>query len=407
MLIEHADVRLCLLIIHHKFEIIRYRFYKYLQQCYTAAIPLIIKGLYVMLIHMDGFDTYATQEQLWFSGYYTFTANVLDILVGIGTTSGRFGQGALIFGNTEAMLLKNFSQPLTEIWTGIAINVISQTGFGLPGTVMSFLSAVGYEAQITFLLNTGEWAAWWGNGMAQNPPYPPPLATGNYTISANSWHWLEVHYKITTTPNEGIIELFIDGVQVFSNTSANASINSQNVFYSVELGSPQGQIACPIMNLDDWYIIDATDGGFNTSRLGDCRIETLIPTGDAGPNEGTPLVPGPHYEMVNESQNNAGETFITVPGVPSTEEVFSMSPLSSVPANIWGVRVLNIVEKNDGGITYGNAVIRSGSVTAYGPYQQILSGFFTQFGIFEIDPNTNSEWTFDSVNAADAGFSIY
>ena len=360
-----------------------------------------------MLIHMDGFDTYANNDQLWFSGYYTFTSDVLEIEVGLGTTSGRFGQGALIFNNSGAMLIKNFSQPLTEIWTGIAINITEQVG-NKPNPIMSFLSAVGYEAQITFTFNTGEWAAWWGNAMVNNAPFPPPLATGNYSVSTNSWHWLEVHYKLSNTVNTGIVELFVDGVQVFSNTSANASINSQNVFYSIELGSPQG-INCspPAMTLDDWYIIDATDGGFNTSRLGDCRIETLVPTGDAGPNEGTPLVPGPHYEMVNESQNNAGTTFISVPGVPFTEEVFSMSPLSSVPANIWGVRVLNIVEKNDGGVTYGNAVIRSGSVTAYGPYQQILSGFFTQFGIFEVDPNTDSEWTFNSVNAADAGFSIY
>ena len=53
-----------------------------------------------MLIHMDGFDVYGTANQLWMSGYYTFT-NITDSAiangVGIGTTSGRFGQGAVIF----------------------------------------------------------------------------------------------------------------------------------------------------------------------------------------------------------------------------------------------------------------------------------------------------------------------
>ena len=131
-----------------------------------------------------------------------------------------------------------------------------------------------------------------------------------------------------------------------------------------------------------------------------------MPTSDAGPNMGTPSVAGPHYAMVNESQNNQGTTFVSLPGVPGTEEVYGMSSLSTIPANIWGVRVLNIVEKDDGGVTNGNAVIRSGTTTAYGANQQILSSFFSQFGIFENDPNTNSEWTYNSVNAAKAGFAI-
>lgn len=373
------------------------------------VLPVIVRGLDAMLIHMDGFDTYANNTQLWMSGYYTFS-NVTDgggaIYIGLGTTSGRFGQGALVFTHYAAMLMKAFAQPLTEIWTGFAINIQSDGG-DTPNIVMSILSATDYELQLTYQPQSGLWQAWQGNAMRSNPPYPPDLASGNYNLGYNSWHWLELHYKISATTPTSIVELYVDGIQVFSNTSANASVTGQSVFYSFQLGSNQGYSSIPRMTIDDWYVLDATDGGFNTTRLGDSRIETLIPTGDAGPNMGTPLVPGPHYEMVNASQNNQGATFITIPGAANTEELFNMSDLSTVPANIWGVRVLNIVEKEDGGITYGNAVIRSGSVTAYGPYQQILSNFFTQFGIFEIDPNTGQEWTFDSVNAADAGFSIY
>ena len=162
---------------------------------------------------------------------------------------------------------------------------------------------------------------------------------------------------------------------------------------------------------DDWYILDPTVGSTNITRLGDSRIETLVPISDAGPNQGTPsnvsVGTGQHYTMVNEPQNDGGSTYLSMPAVSGSEEVFGLSSLSSIPLNIWAVRVLNIVEKTDGGYTQGNAVIVSSGVVEYGPNQQILSTYFGQYGIFETDPNTGSEWTYAAVNAADAGFAVF
>jgi hypothetical protein len=265
----------------------------------------------------------------------------------------------------------------------------------------NFLSIQGYEAQLTFNATTGLWALYSGND--GNFIYSAAIATGNYTITNGTWHWLETQY---TLGPYGSTEFWVDGVQVWNEGNVTTNATTATSFYSILFGSNQAATSCLVGYFDDLYIINALDGGYNTTRLGDCRIETLTPTSDAGPNDGTPLISGPHYEMVNAPQNNAGNTYVQLDGVASQEEVYGTTSLSSIPEFIFGIRVVNICQKTDGGITYGNAVIRSGSTTEYGPPVQILSDYFPQTGIFELDPNVSNVWVYATANAADIGFTI-
>jgi hypothetical protein len=353
---------------------------------------------------MDGFDTYNSATDLTIA-YFTVTGDSggdNTNSIGFSTTAGRFGGGAVNFSNQDNMFLKSFQNPLTNIWIGNAFNI--QTSSSQNSLFYNYLSIYGYEAQITFNSSTGLWAIWLGNDTFITNPTNPPIAQGNYSITNNSWHWIETQYKIGYLT--GSSQLWVDGIQVWnvSNVTTNSSIAT--TFYSIIFGSNQSATACVVGYFDDLYIIDSTDGGYNTTRLGDCRIETLLPSSDAGPNDGTPLSGSSHYAMVNEAQNNSGNTYVTLSGIPGQEEVYGTTQLSSIPEYIFGVRVVNVVEKTDGGITYGNAVCRSGNVTVYGNTQPILSGYFPQFGIFELDPNVSNVWTYSTVNAADVGFSV-
>lgn len=358
-----------------------------------------------MLIWMDGFDSYASSVDLEWAYYTVGDVNVNDI--GLGTTSGRFGQGGVIFGRYSNTMLKNFSTPLTEIWTGYAFQQVGSTS-NQRYAVFYYISLIGIECQLTYNPVTGEWAFWQGGYSVSSNVL---IASGIYGIGSNQWHYIEMHYKISNTSN-GIIELWIDGINIFNNQSANTTAFGQTVFYTMGFGGLENGTFGPALfgTMDDWYILDPNSGTDNITRLGDSRIETLVPISDAGPNQGTPsnnsVVTGQHYTMVDESQNDRGATFLSMPPVDGTEEIFGMSSLSSIPLNIWAVRVLNIVQKTDGGITFGNAVVRSSGVTEFGPNQQILSTFFGQYGIFETDPNTGNAWTYTSVNAADAGFTV-
>lgn len=345
---------------------------------------------------MDGFDTYSNANDLdiaYFSAGYSAVNQI-----GFGTTLGRFGQGAIVF-SAQNLFAKTFNSPLTSIWMGHAFNLQAQAN--TTSLLYNFVSALGYESQITFNAVTGQWALMPG---AQSPG--TPIITGNYSITTNTWHWLETQYTIGNATT-GTSQFWVDGIQVWNVSNVDTSVTGSTTFYTIIFGSGINDYFSLAGYMDDLYILDTTDDGFNTTRLGDCRIETLIPTSDAGPNDGTPLVSGPNYEMVNASQNNNGNTYVQLNGVPSQEEVYTTTSLSSIPEFIYGIRVVNVVEKTDGGIIYGNAVIRSGGVTVYGNPQQVLSDYSLTYGIFETDPNTSGNaWVYATANAADVGYTI-
>ena len=190
-------------------------------------------------------------------------------------------------------------------------------------------------------------------------------------------------------------------------TGRPTSVYTNNIT-AVWLGGPQQYQfqSCLDTAWDDWYILDSTTGPYNTTRLGDSRIYTLVPNGDAGPNDGVPSTSGPHYAMVKEPQNDGLTTYVTIQGISGQEELYTMSSLPTQPSTIYGTRVLNIVEQTAGGVLNANAVIVSNGVESQGNSQPILNVFFSQFGIFESDPSTNEPWTYSNINLAECGFLI-
>lgn len=354
-----------------------------------------------MLIHMDGFDVYAQASDLSFQ--YTLLGGFQ-----LGTTSGRFGQGSIQGGGSDGME-RLFNRTYTDIWTGFAFlsydpgglgpSAFSPTGIRGDATVCGFASAVGAEGYVLCNNLMGTWKFF-------TPSYTYyPGSSAVYPMNVNNWHWIDIHYVPNTA--SGTFELWIDGNQIINLTSVPTSINQNNII-SVFLGGAAAfnSPACIQGSWDDWYILDSTTGPYNTTRLGDSRIYTLIPNGDAGPNDGVPLTPGPHYDMVHESQNDGLLTYVTIQGIAGQEELYTMSSLPTQPSTIWGTRVLNIVEQTAGGVLNANAVVVSNGVVAQGNTQPILNVFFSQFGIFESDPNTNAAWTYSNVNLADCGIVI-
>ena len=354
------------------------------------------------LVYMDGFDTYKINSDIDMA-YFSGPAGDGGVInsVTVGTTSGRFGGGALYFGNYYSQISKTFETGFTEMWMGNAFSVVSSLS-DVNYMLYSFISILGFEGQITYNPVNGLWSAWLGNAQSANET-TGAIVQANYTMTNNSWHWIETYYKMGH--NTGGVQLWVDGVQVLnvSNVTTNATVSTS--FYIILFGSEQGNASALSGYFDDIYIIDPTIGDVNITRLGDCRIETLLPTSDAGPNDGTPSTAGPHYAMVDESQYNSN-TYVQLSGASGQEEVYGTNSLSSVPEYIFGIRVVNVCKKTDGGTIYGNAVIRSGSATAYGDPVNILSNYFIQTGIFEVDPNIGNAWVYETANAADVGFTI-
>ena len=336
-----------------------------------------------MLLHVDGFDSYAVATDL----YQEYS------IVGLGqfsTTSGRFGGGAFYISGNYNYIGWSTLSPLTNIWTGFAFSINpSDAGTGV---ITAFQSGTGDEATVYYNVTTGQWNFYRGYTNTS-------LGSVVYPISLGIYHWIEIHYVISTTV--GIMELWIDGIQVLAISGANTTQNGLTSFTSVVLGD-SGATARGYY--DDWYILDTT-GTYNNTRLGDSRVETLRPQSDFGPNNGVPSTAGPHYKMINELQWNSSNT-ITLGSTSGNAEVFGMTSLTAAPTNIHAVRVLATAEKTDAGALSTNAIVVSSNVTANGNSIPLTTSYSHIYNVFETDPNTGVPWTTSAINNIDCGVKI-
>lgn len=341
-----------------------------------------------MLIHIDGFDSYSTGSDLSFqysSGSFP----------GIGTNIGRFGQGAMVRINSSSLIKKSFSTGYSEIWTGFALKTSSASTATTTALVV-ISSNSGIEGLLNYNAATNTFAFYKGDYVLQEG------ATGSVPFINNGWHFIEFHYKMDSSV--GVTELYVDDRVLFSNSGQNTTQYGNTTFNSVWLGG-DGANNLPFI-IDDWYILDTTIGPFNTTRLGDSRIQTLRPSSDAGPNNGTPSSGTSHYAMVNAPQNDGGSTYITLTGTSGQEELFGMTSLLANPSTIYGAKVLNYARKTDAGALNTNSIISSNSIVVNSNVQGLLTTFSGISGIFESDPSTGVAWSSAGINAADCGFKI-
>jgi hypothetical protein len=172
------------------------------------------------------------------------------------------------------------------------------------------------------------------------------------------------------------------------------------------------------------------------TRIGVSRICSLIPVSDATPNNGVPMTPGSHYQMVDKLSDNTGNTYIKLYSYDYQIELFGISHLPFTKGAIEGVRVINVVQKEDSMVMSGACTIRSNDIYSNDitsnaqtisnissvpgsiinqPVQQDLLSFQTSpilssltqiTSIVETDPDTGSPWTINGVNMSNIGFTI-
>ena len=334
-----------------------------------------------MLVHLDGFDSYTTTTVLGaiYSLYQAGSGTLLS------TNGGRFGGGSVQYTALTNRLSKAIA-PLTELWCGYAVNF---SGLRSPGSVLwKFASLAGDEFCVTYI-----------DGVVQvfRGTYSNTLVGTYYvpTISLNTWHWVECRYKYHASA--GVAELWVDGVQFVSysgNTTFAAGGNVNSINLSDSSRGFNGYT-------DDMYILDATQGA-NTTRLGDCRVGTLVPTSNASPNQATPST-GSAYTCVDEAQRNTTDYVTFTPYSAGMQEMYGMSSLPSVPSAIYGVRVLGVASKSDAGSASLKPEIVSGGSTGLGATQALSTSWADVSSIFETDPHTSAAWTTAAVNAMACG----
>jgi hypothetical protein len=343
-----------------------------------------LRFIEMTLLHMDGFDSYAIASDLSME-YVSYTCGVV-------TNAGRYEGGALYFNDYDISIIwsprSSFSQ-FTQVWTGFALQIQEVTGLGI---ITSFASLAGKETEIYYNSSTGAW----------DIVVSGIVATETYLLTAGDWYWVEIYY-LMKAESVGNVNVSVMGTEVVSYSGVTSKFGS-GFFYAVILGD-SGDGLYPIY-IDDWYIGD-TSGNY-----GDSRIQTLLPTSDAGPNNGTPSTAGDHYLMVDEQQWNSSNN-IVLSNTSGQEEIFNTAILTGNIEIVHAVRILAVVEKTSTGNVFANTtIISNGVVNSYGgSFTPLLETYSHVFNIFEYgNVNANSapasSWTNVLVNSSSCGITI-
>jgi len=341
------------------------------------------------MLHQDGFDSYATAADLS-TEYGSVGADTL-----ISATGGRYGGPCLVgaggAGSHTAYVSKTLSGTQTEIWTGFAASQ-SDNQQHVIFSAFSLNGGINPEVSLWYNPLIGVFTAAIGQGNGN------VIASGTCTMGQEVYHWIEIHLNIN--PTVGIFELWVDDQQIIMFAGNTASFGGTSIA-ALMLGGGNSLQAL----WDDWYILNLL-GTVNNSRLGDSRIETLLASADAGPNQGIPSNGTSHFAMIDEVDIDYNLSFLALPNTVGLKEVFDFNPMVTTPANIWAVRVINVVEKTDGAVCNGAAYIESATVVGVGPDVPVLTTYFSVAGIFETDPATGQPWAYPAVNAINAGLEL-
>lgn len=331
----------------------------------------------------DGFDIYNSNSDL--------TLNYTTSPGSIQTTGGAFGSGCWTAAASGLGLIRPVSS-VTELWLSGRVQVANSGSNDR--NVCSFMSASinngGVEGMVSYNQATGVWKLWRGYQQTALGSFVYSIATG--------WHWIDVHFKYDGSA--GIFEVWVDEVQQINLTAQNTEQNSGLSVIAFALGDGFGVTNAPL-SWDDVFYSDPTTG-----RVGDSRIDTLVPTTDATPNQATPSTGTDHFACVDEAQFSFSD-YLTMANTSGHKEVFGHGSITSTPAVVHDIKVILISEKDDAGSFLLEPLVISSSTEADGSGQQLTAGSpGVQQSIFLTDPNTSAAWTYAAANASDIGYKV-
>jgi hypothetical protein len=343
-----------------------------------------------MLLAMDGFDTYTAYADMALLGY--FNGGVLYQT--IDPAGGRFGGGALTSNTFRLCCRAPLARAASELWFGCAF----KTSGSNKATVFTVTNAAGTDmccisltaANVPFVVKG-------------DPGSSSVLATGPVSIAANAWHWIEARVKLHSFAGE--VEVWVDGVQVISVTGVNTTNGaSDGTAAWIGLGPYNDSGSVFYGFWDDFYACDLLDSA-PVGRLGDSKIETLVPTSDASPNDGTVSTGTTHYGVVDEAQFNSTD-YTTLNNTAGQAETFGMLDLSYTPKSVAAVRTIAVASKTGTDDASFTMEVANGGSSKDGAAHALGTTATPFVDIFTVDPSTNAAWTGAGVNAMTVAYKV-
>lgn len=369
------------------------------------------------LLWMDGFDIYgpgvaglpsatndpAINAQLTSSGYVSAS----DVRVSTTTRTGYgqaivFGAGSSIIGNPTDCNIRKAFEPKDEIVVGFAMQYDPTT----LDRIMDFLfdNRLGsLTRQCSLYANAQGGFSLSKNGSDLLAASPPNV------IFPGVWHYVEVKYR-PRKGSAGLVVVRVDGVVVLSFTGSTSQSTMPDQVNMVRFGSYADDFFNATSGtqgrqwLDDLYILDTTGEGFN-DFLGDVVVHSLLPAGDAGPNElnqfGGQIQ---HYTAVDEVGYDDNVSYLYT-NTPNQQEWFSLDEL---PANIIDVLAVSVHvrgKKDSPGLGTLKLKARHDTDLVEGSVESLAIQYTTRHFIMPAAPD-GTGWTKSKAEQTEIGFEV-
>lgn len=337
------------------------------------------------LIHADSFDNIST-----LSLKYTTVGVVLS------TTQRRFGTGQSVRGSYGNYLVYTLPSSVSELYIGLAVYFDTET-FSAPGSSLYFFGGGGAQngafaflGQMLYIRNNINL-----------------LVTSVKGIKSYVWNFIEIKFKASDSSSSGDVQVKVNGETIYSCAAGidfHHSNNPDSNTHGVVIGFPtaSGQY----WYIEDLYVCDSS-GSVNNTFLGDCRIQTLYPSGNGNSSQfmGSDADQTDNYLLVDEAQPDDDTTYVYDDTVDQVD-LYAFDNIDSNVDTIHGVVADACMKKTDAGSRTARIMCRSGGSNYEGA--ELFPG--TNYGhypqIWETDPDTASAWTETGINAAEFGLTI-
>jgi hypothetical protein len=339
------------------------------------------------LLWLDGFDKYGTLDA---------SISPSDILQRkysvVNTTSytnksGRVDGQSLYMSSTSCYLVTPALTTDATITAGLGVKFAA-----FPSSFSSFLAFYDGATQgINLRINEpGELAIYRGSTLVSQ--------TSGLGLLVDTWYFIEL--KVTCADSGGLIDVQVGGTRVndLYNASADTKEGTHDYHDTIRVKAPSQYIY-----VDDLYILDSS-GGNNTTFVGNCRIQTVIPESDYAAGWDYPS-PGTHYTEVDESPCDDDSTYIQE-DTTGNRDLFEYVNAVAV-GTIYGIQICTDCRETDATTYDLKMPIRSGGTIFSGDSQAIgTTSYVTKRRIAEVDPNTNAAWGLTDLNSSQFGVEI-
>lgn len=358
------------------------------------------------LLFFDGFETYDAADTLVGLGD-VYDDGSSDPTEGTIIASSRIADGQAIrlnissLADTGASVARGPQLPLTKLssadeWVfGVAVR--GTTGFGTTGTVRPIFEILDSDSNrmISLRLHAN------GNLTLDRitvSSFVQTINTAASALSGTDWHYVEM--KVRFSQSVGSYEVRVNESTVMSgageDTSYTGAVRPSHLRFGHILNAP--------IDYDDLYILDTT-GSFNTSFLGDVRVQRLRPNGLGDNEEFTRNTGSTNWEAVNELGEDDDTSYVESNRI-LFRDLYNYEDLPVAVGTIFGVIAKPVVRKSDAGTRTYKLICSSNGMEDETGTLYPAGNYVRQAQIFETDPNTSVLWTDTGVNNAQFGVEI-